>query len=68
MGRCQWATLIVLYCCIDSINVLLYNMSYLELIPEEYYCVYEDTSPGQEFICSAKDFCEDPKIVSYRPN
>ena len=43
------------------------NLSFLEKVPEEYFCTYSD-KPGQEFACKPKDFCDDPNVASYRPN
>ena len=46
LGKCQWVAMIILFCCIDSMNFMTYNMSYLELMPEEFFCIYQDTPVG----------------------
>ena len=60
--------MIILFCCVDSMNFMTYNMSYLELIPEEFFCVYDDTPEGTEVSCVPDDFCGRPDLLSYRPN
>ena len=39
----------------------------MEKVPNEYFCTYKD-SPLAEVSCVPDDFCEDPSVVSYRPN
>ena len=43
LGRFQWAIIFIFFMCIDGISFMLYNMSYLELIPQKFYCNY----PGE---------------------
>eukprot|EP00353_Schmidingerella_taraikaensis_P000375 CAMPEP_0185596888 /NCGR_PEP_ID=MMETSP0434-20130131/81017_1 /TAXON_ID=626734 ORGANISM="Favella taraikaensis, Strain Fe Narragansett Bay" /NCGR_SAMPLE_ID=MMETSP0434 /ASSEMBLY_ACC=CAM_ASM_000379 /LENGTH=83 /DNA_ID=CAMNT_0028225461 /DNA_START=190 /DNA_END=438 /DNA_ORIENTATION=- len=47
-------------------NFMYYNMSYLELIPEEFFCVYADSN--EEVPCIPDDFCDNPELFSYRAN
>ena len=47
-------------------SIILINLSFLEKVPEEYFCTYADR-PGQ-FPCKPKDFCDDPNVTSYTPN
>lgn len=70
MGRWQWLVMLAFFLCIDSVNFYLYQMSYLELVPKEYYCLYQSSSGSvrNEVICTPADFCGNSEIVSYRPN
>ena len=42
------------------------SVPYLEIVPQEYFCVYEDSSDAVS--CTPTEFCEDPTVVSYEPN
>ena len=52
--------------CVNGFNIIVYDLSFLEKMPEEFYCRYEDIE--QEVKCVPDDFCGDPTLVSYRPN
>ena len=46
--------------------IIMLNLSFLEKVPEEYFCVYEGSS--ESVSCKPADFCNDSKLVSYSPN
>ena len=41
-------------------------MSFLQKVPNEYFCIYEGFT--EEISCKPLDFCGNEQIVSYRPN
>ena len=45
---------------------MMINLSFLEKVPKEYFCVYEG-SP-ESVPCKPEQFCTDPTVVSYTPN
>ena len=47
--------------------LIMVSLGFLEKVPNEYFCTYED-SPDTEVSCKPVDFCNDPSILSYRPN
>ena len=49
-----------------SIQIIILNLSYLEKVPKEYFCVFEGSPEPQ--VCKPADFCKDPTVVSYTPN
>ena len=56
----------VAFCCVNGFNIILYDLSYLEKMPQEFFCQYK----GQDEIvkCIPEDFCGNPNLVSYEPN
>ena len=53
---------------LSSIAMFIGNLSYLEMVPREYYCTYEGSS--EKSLCYPSDFCTDSStaVVSYEPN
>ena len=47
--------------------IILIALGFLEKVPKEYYCTYED-DPEKEVVCKPEDFCNDPSVLSYHPN
>ena len=69
LGRWQWLVIFTFFLCIDGVNFYMYQMGYLELVPKEYFCLYEgSTSVREEVSCTPADFCGNSEVVSYRPN
>lgn len=66
LGRFQWSVLFAIFFVIDGVNFMYYNISYLELVPKEFFCIF--TSSQVEVSCQPDDFCSNPELVSYRPN
>ena len=64
-GRFQRVMLISMFFCLNSSNFYLYNMSYLELVPSEYICTYQDGMIGS---CVPDEFCGNTSVVSYTPD
>ena len=66
-GRHQvWIFLVIFFSC-NGLNVIIYNLNYLEKIPQEFFCVYEN-SPTTTVSCIPADFCDNPAVISYEPN
>ena len=42
------------------------SLSFLEKVPKEYFCTYEDSS--ESVSCQPQDFCENSKVLSRIPN
>ena len=50
---------------IDGINFIVYEMSYLELLPEKYLCTYPGSTEAVS--CTPDDFCgQDSTVVSWQ--
>ena len=47
--------------------IIVLSIAFFEKVPSEYFCTYKD-SPGTEISCKPEQFCNNPNIVSYRPN
>lgn len=45
----------------------MFNLSFFEKVPEEYFCTYADR-PGESVSCKPADFCNNPNVLSYTPN
>ena len=46
----------------------VYNLRFLEKIPNEYFCVYKD-APDQTVSCVVDDICANPDaLLSYEAN
>ena len=59
----------IVFICVNGINMIVYNLHYLEKMPEEFFCIYNDTPVGADpTICEPADFCDDPNLVSYEAN
>lgn len=50
-----------------SVHLILLSLSFLEKVPSEYFCAYED-APDQYVSCKPAEMCKDPTVVSYYPN
>ena len=62
-GRFQFFLFFSMLCCFVGVNFFIYNISFFELEPEHYTCVYTD-SPNP-VPCTPSTFCGDPNLVSY---
>ena len=51
----------------NSVMIILLSLGFLEKVPKEYYCTYEN-DPDKEVICKPEDFCRDSSVLSYHPN
>ena len=59
--------MIVTYLCYTKcIATMMLNLSFLEKVPQEYFCVYEGSTDS--FPCKPAEFCSDPTVTSYQPN
>ena len=59
----------IIFICVNGINMIVYNLHYLEKVPQEYFCTYSNTPAGAEPVsCKPEDFCDDPNLVSYEAN
>lgn len=66
-SRYQVFILMVYLCSSKSIGLIIVNMSYLEKVPDEYFCTYEK-DPSSWKSCKPEDFCKDPTVLQYEPN
>ena len=63
----QWLLLFSCFCYNKSVMLVMVSLGFLEKVPNEYFCTYEE-SPENEISCKPEDFCEDPTVLSFRPN
>ena len=49
-----------------SVMILVFSLSYLTKIPQEYLCQNEGSD--ETYVCVPDDFCEDPRVTSFVPN
>ena len=66
-SKYQWLQLFTYFCYNKSVMLVMVSLGFLEKVPNEYFCTYED-SPDNEVSCKPEDFCEDPSVLSFRPN
>ena len=67
-GKFQIFITFVYLCYTKSIATIMLNLSFLEKVPQEYFCVYEGSNTNESVPCRPVDFCSDPTVVSYTPN
>ena len=65
LGRFQLFIVLAFFFAIDGINFIVYEMSYLELLPEKYLCTYPGSTEAVS--CTPDDFCgQDSTVVSWQ--
>ena len=64
LGKFQLFTVLSFFFAIDGINFILYELSYLEILPEKYLCTYAGSPVAVP--CTPDDFCgQDSSVVSW---
>ena len=66
-GRFQYFVAVTYFFYGKALMIIILSIAFLEKVPSEYFCTYKN-SPFTEESCVPADFCEDPNVVSYRPN
>ena len=55
-SKYQWLQLFTYFCYNKSVMLVMVSLGFLEKVPNEYFCTYED-SPESEVSCKPEDFC-----------